>query len=103
MPKLSYADVRLNYDPAAPPQRYREAGLEAAFTGPSAQLTPTYPTSHWYEYRHGVNAYIPLVTGHKSPAAAHQGSGVKLGLSPVRDAHEVTRDVEPSLTAKEKR
>jgi hypothetical protein len=119
MPKLSYADVRLNYDPSAPQQRFREAGLEAAFTEPSAQLpstppwpadgapqpivltpapvetddlsrfkgydvvvvtwtaaeaaalaallTPTYPTSHWYEYRHGINAYIPLVTGHKSP------------------------------------
>jgi hypothetical protein len=38
------------------------------------------------------------------PTAAHQGSGVKLGrLSPVRDAHGATRDVEPSLTAKEKR
>jgi hypothetical protein len=119
MPKLSYADVRLNYDPSAPQHRFREAGLEAAFTEPSAQLpsappwpadgapepivltpapvetddlsrfkgydavvvtwtaaeaaalaallTPAYPTSHWYEYRHGINAYIPLVTGHQAP------------------------------------
>jgi hypothetical protein len=119
MPKLSFADVRLNYDPSAPQQRFRDAGLEAAFAAPSAQLpsappwpaggapqpialtpipaatddlsrfkdydavvvtwtaaeaaalaallTPAHPTSAWYEYRHGVEAYIPLVTGAKSP------------------------------------
>jgi hypothetical protein len=119
MPKLSYSDVRLNYDPSAPQQRFRDAGLEAAFADPSAQLptappwpaggnptpisltpapaetddlsrfkgydavvvtwtaaeaaalaallTPAHPTSSWYEYRHGVDTYIPLVTGAKSP------------------------------------
>jgi hypothetical protein len=119
MPKLSFSDVRLNYDPSAPQQRFRAAGLEAAFAKPSAQLpsqpvwpadgvpkaiplvppsaetddlsrfkgydavvvtwtaaeaaalaalfTPDHPTSTWYEYRHGVDAYIPLVTGAKSP------------------------------------
>jgi nucleoside phosphorylase len=119
MPKLSFADVRLNYDPSAPQQRFREAGLEAAFANPSAQLpsappwpadgapkpivlgpppaetddlsrfkgydavvvtwtaaeaaalaalfTPANPISTWYEYRHGISAYIPLVTGAKAP------------------------------------
>ncbi len=119
MPKLSFSDVRLNYDPSAPQQRFRDAGLEAAFAQPSAQLpspppwpagsapqpisltprptpsddlsrfhgydavvvtwtaaeaaalaallTPDHPTSEWYEYRHGVAAYLPLVTGAKSP------------------------------------
>ena len=43
MPKLSFADVRLNYDPSAPQQRFREAGLEAAFANPSAQLPKAPP------------------------------------------------------------
>ena len=30
-------------------------------------FTPGYPVSSWYEYRHNVDAYIPLVTGHKAP------------------------------------
>jgi len=116
---LSYADVRLNYDPAAPQQRFRDAGLEAAFEQPSALLptvppwpadavpqpialspaphptddltrfkgydavivtwtaaeaaalatlmTPAHPVSSWYEYRHNIAAYIPLVTGHNAP------------------------------------
>jgi hypothetical protein len=114
MSSLSFADVRLNYDPSAPQQRFRDAGLEAAFLSVSAQLptapawpedapravpltpapaetddltrfkgydavvvtwtaaeasalaalmTPSHPTSSWYEYRHGVKAYEPLVTG----------------------------------------
>jgi hypothetical protein len=119
MPELSFSDVRLNYDPSAPQERFRAAGLEAAFANPSAQLpspplwpsdgvpkpisltttpaeaddlsrfkgydavvvtwtaaeaaalaallTPGHPTSTWYEYRHGVDAYLPLVTGPKSP------------------------------------
>jgi hypothetical protein len=119
MAQLSFSDVRLNYDPSAPQQRFRDAGLEAAFASPSAQLptapawpadgapkpisltpapvptddlsrfqgydavvvtwtsaeaaalatllTPGHPTSTWYEYRHGIEAYIPLVTGAKSP------------------------------------
>jgi hypothetical protein len=116
---LTYADVRLNYDPSAPQQRFREAGLEAAFEQPSAQLptippwpadgapkpvslspdpaptddltrfkgydavivtwtaaeaaalatlmTPGHPVSEWYEYRHDIAAYIPLVTGKDAP------------------------------------
>ena len=119
MPKLSFSDVRLNYDPSAPQQRFRDAGLEAAFDNPSAQLpsappwpagsapqpisltpiptpaddlsrfkgydavvvtwtaaeaaalaalfTPAHPISAWYEYQHGVAAYLPLVTGANSP------------------------------------
>jgi hypothetical protein len=116
---ISYADVRLNYDPSAPQQRFRDAGLEAAFEQPSALLpkvppwpndgapkpialspipkptddltrfkdfdvvivtwtaaeaaalatlmTPGHPISDWYEYRHDVAAYIPLVTGPNAP------------------------------------
>ncbi len=119
MSSLSFADVRLNYDPSAPQQRFRDAGLEAAFLSPSAQLpkvpawpagtapqavpltpapaetddltrfagydavvvtwtsaeasalaallTPSHPINTWYEYRHGVAAYVPLVTGHMAP------------------------------------
>jgi hypothetical protein len=119
MSSLSFADVRLNYDPAAPQQRFRDSGLEAAFLSPSAQLpaapswpeggaptavpltpapaetddltrfegydavvvtwtsaeasalaalmTPSHPTSTWYEYRHDVAAYLPLVTGKTAP------------------------------------
>jgi uridine phosphorylase len=33
----------------------------------AALLTPGYGTAEWYEYRHGVAAYIPLVTGAKAP------------------------------------
>lgn len=117
--RLTYSDVRLRFDPADPQQRFRDAGLEAAFAQPSellpvappwprdgmpsasaispapsqeddlsrfsgfdvvimtwtsaeasalaALLTPTYPTSAWYEYRHNVTAYIPLVTGASAP------------------------------------
>lgn len=119
MPNLNFADVRLNYDPSAPQQRFREAGLEAAFASPSAQLpnpptwpadgvpkpiiltpapnesddlsrfqgydvvvvtwtaaegaalaalmTPANPTSTWFEYRHNIASYVPLVTGPKAP------------------------------------
>jgi uridine phosphorylase len=119
MSSLSFADVRLNYDPAAPQQRFRDAGLEAAFLSPAAQLpkvpawpeggapqpvvltpapaetddltrfagydavvvtwtsaeasalaalmTPSHPINTWYEYRHGIDAYLPLVTGKMAP------------------------------------
>ena len=30
-------------------------------------FTPGYKTSDWYEYRHNVAAYIPLVTGDRAP------------------------------------
>jgi nucleoside phosphorylase len=119
MAQLSFADVRLNYDPSAPQQRFRAAGLEAAFASPAVQLpsappwpadwapkpitltprpaeaddlsrfkgydavvvtwtaaeaaalaalfTPGCPTSTWFEYRHGISAYLPLVTGPVAP------------------------------------
>jgi hypothetical protein len=129
MPKLSFADVRLNYDPSAPQERFRNVGLEAAFASPSAQLpstppwpagtapqpvtltpipaateslarfkgydavvvtwtaaeaaalaslfTPGHPISSWYEYRHGVATYLPLVTGAKSPFNDHSSEMVR--------------------------
>lgn len=30
-------------------------------------FTPDYPITAWYEYRHNINTYIPLVTGNKAP------------------------------------
>ncbi|BAU51863.1 phosphorylase family protein [Mucilaginibacter gotjawali] len=33
----------------------------------AAMFTPGYPVSSWYEYRHNVADYIPLVTGAKAP------------------------------------
>jgi len=33
----------------------------------AALFTPGYPTSKWYEYRHAIDTYIPLVTGAKAP------------------------------------
>jgi hypothetical protein len=116
--KLDLDDVRLNYDPVAPQQRFKEAGLAAAsfafsdrvpqtvpwpsspptatpldpapaetddlsrFAGYDAVVitwtaaeaaalaalfTPNHQTSTWYEYRHGIDKYIPLVTGSKAP------------------------------------
>lgn len=52
---LNYADVRLNYDPAAPQQRFRDVGLEAAFEQPAAMLpnVPVWPAD-------GVPAAIAL-------------------------------------------
>lgn len=38
---FTFADVRLNYDPAEPQQRFRDAGLEAAFEQPSLPPWPT--------------------------------------------------------------
>ncbi len=119
MPNFNFADVRLNYDPSAPQQRFRDAGLEAAFASPASQLpnapawpadgapkpivltpaptesddlsrfhgydavvvtwtaaegaalasllTTANPTSTWYEYRHNIASYVPLVTGGVAP------------------------------------
>jgi nucleoside phosphorylase len=39
----------------------------AEAAGLAALFTPGYPTSAWYEYRHNLAAYIPLVTGAQSP------------------------------------
>lgn len=33
----------------------------------AALFTPDYPISSWYEYRHNVGAYIPLVRGAQAP------------------------------------
>jgi Phosphorylase superfamily len=30
-------------------------------------FTPGHPITSWYEYRHGVSAYVPLVTGTEAP------------------------------------
>jgi len=117
--KLDIDDIKLNFDPAAPHQRFRTAGLEAAFLTAEAMLpetvpwpqgaaptpatlatapaetddlsqfhgydavivtwtsaeasalaalfTPGHPTASWYEYRHGIDTYIPLVTGPRAP------------------------------------
>jgi len=113
-------DLRLNYNPEQPQERFKVAGVKSAllarasdrlpspipwpaagkptpaplsnappetddlakFKGYDAIIvtytsaeaaalatlfTPGYPTSVWYEYRHDVAAYIPLVTGAESP------------------------------------
>ena len=33
----------------------------------AALFTPNHQTSTWYEYRHGIDSYIPLVTGGDAP------------------------------------
>jgi hypothetical protein len=117
--RLDVNDVILNFDPAAPQQRFRDAGLDAAHltaesvlpkpvpwpagaapkaaplahapaptddlsrfhgydavvvTWTSAEaaalaalFTPGHPIASWYEYRHNVAAYVPLVTGGQAP------------------------------------
>jgi nucleoside phosphorylase len=117
-------DLVLNYDPEAPQERFRAAGLKAALAPLAARLpgsvpwpqagkpvaspldsppaesedlskfkgydavvvtwtaaeaaalatlfTPDYLPSQWYEYRHDVASYVPLVTGHKAPFNAKQ-------------------------------
>jgi len=118
--KVDIHDLRLNYNPEAPQERFKAAGLEAAliedvslrlpsgvpwpsgkaplavplakapaetddltkFRGYDAVVvtwtaaeaatlaalfTPGYKTADWYEYRHNVAAYVPLVTGGVAP------------------------------------
>jgi hypothetical protein len=112
-------DLILNYDPEAPAERYRAAGMEAAllttqqrlpstvpwpadatpkaapleilpsetdslvrFRGYDAVVltwtaaeaasraalnTPDYLPSKWYEYRHAIADYVPLVIGPRAP------------------------------------
>jgi nucleoside phosphorylase len=65
----------LNPAPAEADSLERFAGYDAVvMTYTSAEaaslaalFTPNYRVATWYEYRHNVNAYIPLVTGHKAP------------------------------------
>jgi nucleoside phosphorylase len=116
---VNVEDLRLNYDPEAPQERFKAAGVESAFLSESERLpsmvpgpaatkptpepltpapsenddlakfkgydavvvtwtsaeaaalaalfTPGYPVSQWYEYRHDVASYIPLVTGATAP------------------------------------
>lgn len=116
---LDVEDLRLNYDPESPQERFKSAGVEAAFLSESQRLpsmvpwpaatkptpepltpapaesadlsrfkgydavvvtwtsaeaaalaalfTPGFPVSQWYEYRHSVQSYIPLVTGGMAP------------------------------------
>ena len=115
----SVDDLILNYDPEAPQERFRQAGLPAALKSSTGRLpgpvpwpqghapaaapltqppaesddfgrfrgylavvvtwtaaeaaalaalfTPDYLPSRWYEYRHNVDEYIPLVTGARAP------------------------------------
>lgn len=112
-------DLHLNYDPEHPQERFKAAGVEAAFLSESDRLpsmvpwpeatkptpkplspapaetddltkfksydavvvtwtsaeaaalaalfTPGHQVAQWYEYRHNVQAYIPLVTGSMAP------------------------------------
>jgi len=111
-------DLVLNYNPESPPERFKAAGVEAAFLSAAERLpvvvpwpnnppkpaplphtpaesddlskfsgydavvmtwtaaeaaalaalfTPGYPTTEWYEYRHNVSEYVPLVTGDRAP------------------------------------
>jgi hypothetical protein len=117
--RLDVEDLHLNYDPEAPQERFRFAGLEptklttserlprpvpwpdaskptvepihpaprdtddltrfkgyeaivvtwtaAEAAALAALLTPDFLPSSWYEYRHDVDSYIPLVTGARAP------------------------------------
>ena len=40
---LDVDDVRLNYDPSHPQQRFRDSGLDAAFLTPAVQLPDSVP------------------------------------------------------------
>jgi hypothetical protein len=117
---IDVEDLRLNYNPELPQERFKSAGLEAAlvpnltdrlpstipwpagkaptaaplskapaetddltrFRGYDAVVvtwtaaeaatlaslfTPGYKTLDWYEYRHNISDYIPLVTGGQAP------------------------------------
>jgi hypothetical protein len=118
--KVDVHDIKLNFNPEAPQERFKAAGLEAALVekasdrlpsaipwpagkvptaAPLAKMpaptedltkfqgydavvvtwtsaeaatlaslfTPGYKTSDWYEYRHNIAAYVPLVTGNRAP------------------------------------
>jgi hypothetical protein len=119
MQHVNVEDLRLNYDPEKPQERFKAAGVEAAFLSESERLpstvpwpeatkptakplstapaetddlskfngydavvvtwtsaeaatlaalfTPGYKVAQWYEYRHNVQTYIPLVTGDMAP------------------------------------
>lgn len=116
---IDIEDLRLNYDPEFPQERFRAAGFEAAIKSSTGRLpstvpwppaskpiaaplaqtpnetddlsrfagydaivvtwtaaeaaalaamfVPDYLPSRWYEYRHNVADYVPLVTGAKAP------------------------------------
>jgi hypothetical protein len=116
---VNVEDLRLNYDPESPQERFKAAGVESAFLSASERLpgmvpwptatkptpepltpappenadlskfkgydavvvtwtsaeaaalaalfTPGFQVSQWYEYRHNVDSYIPLVTGSTAP------------------------------------
>ena len=117
---VDHHDLRLNFNPEQPQERFKAAGIEAALVEKASErlpapvpwpadkapvpapepaappesadltkfanydavvvtwtaaeaaalaalLTPGYKTLSWYEYRHRVADYIPLVTGAKAP------------------------------------
>ena len=116
---IDVEDLRLNYDPENPQERFKAAGVASAFLSASERLpsmvpwpaatkptpeplsttppdsedltkfkgydavvvtwtsaeaaalaalcTPGFKVSQWYEYRHNVDSYIPLVTGNRAP------------------------------------
>jgi len=65
----------LNPAPAAADDLTRFAGYDAVIvtwtaaeaSALAALLSPGHGTATWYEYRHNVAAYVPLVTGSKAP------------------------------------
>jgi len=69
------APAPLNPAPAPADDLTRFAGYDAVivtWTAAEASalatlMSPGYGTADWYEYRHNVAAYIPLVTGAKAP------------------------------------
>ncbi len=56
---LNFADVRLNYDPSQPQQRFRNAGLEAAFLAPAAQLPMRSPGRQVQSLRPSLSLRLP--------------------------------------------
>jgi hypothetical protein len=48
----------------------------------AALFTPGHPTSTWYEYRHDIATYIPLVTGSQAPFNSRKADMARYYCSP---------------------